>query len=627
MPEPQSTATVQTERTQTDFQREQEREFLLDFINKSDRLRTPFIPIWDEVRDNYLLSGPSTPLFPIVGAGSNHFGIPPRRETGRSILRDPETHQVVESLAGQAIGLLLGSRDYLAADPIGSDDPEKARFMSRLLMAVLEEPGAFRTIFQLVKDSFLFSTSVFQAGWETMSRLQMVQEQTLSGKRIVPRDVVYSNRFRMIPIDIYDFYPDPSGTRIQEDMLFVAKRFRISKMQAQDLAKQGVYDKAGVNKAIEAAEKRSTDKHQRQRFPQQAKDTADKYGVMTGFEGWGQIPWLPPDKARNRVITILNGIHVRGHINPFIDGNIPFKEIVVKPIQGRFYGLGPAEVIRFLQDSANSLLMTFTDVANAAVTAPILVGQALGGDIEQIRRRDPLDVIPVRDVKQIARMPFEFNALQAAAAEMIRRKLSMREASGATNPIQAIQSPSSRTTATEFSEVVRLASQRVELQVQLIERDDFPWVGRTILSRLRQFLPEEGAIASLAGEQFAVTLDDIQDEADVRFMGSRHVMSRFQKTTGLGRAIEILSANPDFVAMMPDLVVRFLRDGTNDIDDADRIVETFVGQLQQFRQQEQQQALELQQSQAASRGTVSVPRSGGPETEATAASQAGQQVA
>ena len=150
MPEPQSTATVQTERTQTDLQREQEREFLLDFINKSDRLRTPFIPIWDEVRDNYLLSGPSTSLFPIVGAGSNYFGIPPRREIPKSILRDPETHQVVESLAGQAIGLLLGSRDYLAADPIGSDDPEKARFMSRLLMAVLEDTGTFRTIFQLV---------------------------------------------------------------------------------------------------------------------------------------------------------------------------------------------------------------------------------------------------------------------------------------------------------------------------------------------------------------------------------------------------------------------------------------------------------------------------------------------
>lgn len=627
MADVQSTATVDRPRTAEEKQREYEREFLLDFIAKSDQLRSQFVPIWDEVRDNYLVSGNEGYVLPAIGT-ENYFGLKAVRSSnaGLSFLRDPETHQVIESLAGQGVGLLLGSREYLAATPIGSDDYEKARFMSRLLMAVMEDEGSFRTHYQLLKDAFTFGTSVIQSGWLARSRMQMIQEPTMdasglfvTGKRVVPRRVRYVSKVHLVPVDIYDFYPDPSGCRIQEDMLFVAKRFRISKHQARELAKQGVYDSAAVERAIEGVGKENRSGTDQERFPNMAKETADKYGMMTGFEGWGEVPWMPPDKATNRVITVLNGIHVRGHINPFIDGHKPFKEVVVNPMQGRFYGLGPAEVIRFLQDSTNALLMTHTDVSNAAVTAPLLVGQSVGGDLDRLRRREPLDVIPVRDPKQVVRFPVDFNVLVAAAAELTRKKMGMREASGATNPLQAIQSPSDRTTATEFSEVVRLASQRVELQVQLAERDDYPWIGRSIHSRLRQFITDEGAIASLAGEQFMVRLDDIDFESDVRFIGSRHVMSRFQKMSALGRAIEIMSANAEFTAMMPELVVRFLRDG-NDIEDAEKIVEMFVQRAEAMREQKMQFEL-------AQKGSVPTAGADSMATEANAAAQAGQRMA
>ena len=162
---------------------------------------------------------------------------------------------------------------------------------------------------------------------------------------------------------------------------------------------------------------------------------------------------------------------------------------------------------------------------------------------------------------------FDTNVLAAGTSELIRRKQNVREASGATNPTQAIPS-GSRQTATEVTELVRLASQKVELMVQLVERDDYPWIGNTIHSRLRQFLSREREEV-LAGEQFPVTLDDVDFDADIRFVGARQAQSKFQKAASLREALNVLGTNPGIIPILRDVVVRYFRDGL-DIQDAVR---------------------------------------------------------
>ena len=590
MGEQQSNILILDERTLRAHERREESDFVLDFIDKSSRYREQFVNIWSEVLDNYLVSGGSQrTLFPVTTSVS-HFGRGPNvgRFT-RSRLKDPETHQIIETLSAQAIGLLLGSREYLAATPIGSDDPEKARFLSRILMGVLEQPGIYRTIFQLIKNSYIFGTSIVEVGWQNLQRMQMTPVEQfdelgmLIGETIEPRLVNYRNGPTIREVDIYDFYPDPSGTRIQEDMYGCAKRFRIGKFNAKDLANQNVYDREAVKRAVDDPDLPSPDTTPHKKFANLPDDTAQKYGQMTGFEFWGEVPWRPMDGARNRVITLLNGENVRSHINPFINGEKPFKEIVSSPLGGRFYGLGKAEVVRFMQDSTDALLMVMTDVANAAVNAPTLVGTSFRGDINQIKNRKPNDVILAGDVTQVIPFPVDFTVIQMANIEIARRKQGMREGTGATGVLQAIPT-TKRQTATETVENTRLATQRVEVDVQVMERNDFPWLGRTIHSRLRQFLSDEGAVATLAGEQFAFGLKDIDMEADVRFMGSRFVISRQQKASGIGQILSILGTNPMVAELFPDLLVRLFRDGF-DIDDAQEIVDKFVQKISKTRQQ------------------------------------------
>jgi hypothetical protein len=382
------------------------------------------------------------------------------------------------------------------------------------------------------------------------------------------------------------------------------------------MAQAGIYDMADVMLAIRTGGDTQSKQpdgiggqgSQAGVMPEYQHLLPQKYGQITGFEGWGEVPFREPDGYQNRVITILNGVRVRSHLNPFIDGNKPFKEVLVNPIPGRHYGLAPAEVIRFLQDAADNLLMVFNDAADLAVHMPILMGNAFGGDPDRLRRRMPLDVIECANVDAVKPLPVDTNVLTFAANEMMRRKIVMREAAGAPNPTQGIESPGEGT-ATEASLISRFATQRIELMTQVIERDDLPWIGRTTHSRIRQFAPDEGYIATLAGEQFRVRLDDIDFDSDVRFVGSRQAISKFQNTARFREALNVLGTNPEIVMLYPDLVTRYFRDGL-DIADAENITKAAILSYQQKLMAEMAM-------QAGSAGTLAGQgEAGGPESAA-----------
>jgi hypothetical protein len=616
MPDPQSTAVLQGSAVLQpavydevgDSQAAEGPAFLFDMVKKdevdymhnhvmmSDNTRRKFVDVWDEIWMNYLVTIPQGNVFPLRNVvPAQLIGLPgygqPVQPWAR--LKDPETHQVVETLAAMGIGLIFGSRDYLQAMPIGIDDPEKARLMTRLIMAVLEQPGMFRTIYQLLKSSFIFGTSILEIGWETCERPQVVRKPILDpfgnllGRTFDIETVKYKDGPLLREVDIYDWYPDFAGTRIQEDMTFVAKRFRITKHKALAMANAGIYNKDDVMLAIRLGEDSQAKQPDNiggagsyaQQYTEGQAMLPQKYGQMTGFEGWGDVPFREPDGYQNRVITVINGVNVRSHLNPFIDGMKPFKEIIMNPIPGRHYGLSPAEVIRFLQDAADNMLMVLNDAADLAIHMPLLMGSAFGGDPDRLKRRMPLDVIECANPDMVKPIPCDTNVLTFATNYLMRQKMTMREAAGAPNPTQGIESQG-EATATEISTISRFATQRIELMTQVIEKDDLPYIGRTIANRIRQFIPDEGAIATLAGDQFRVKLDQIDFEADVRFVGSRQAISKFQNTARYREALNVLGTNPEIVMLYPELVTRYFRDGL-DMADAENVVKAAIASYQQ----------------------------------------------
>jgi hypothetical protein len=316
----------------------------------------------------------------------------------------------------------------------------------------------------------------------------------------------------------------------------------------------------------------------------------------------------------NRVITMLEGELVRGHGNPYIDGAIRFKELVVNPVHGRFWGLGPAEVARYLQDSTDHFMMALQDATSISIRGPLLASRGFGGDPERIRQARLGDVVEVTDKDKIGPLMRDMSPLALAMQELARRKMSMREAMGSSGQMLPMPSSGARGGATEVSEIVRLASQRGEAMIALIEREDFPHIGRTIHSLLRQFVdPNDELVAVYAGERFSTSLEEIDVDADVRFVGSRQAQSKFQKVSALKEAIATLSTNPEIMQILPDLIVRYFRDGL-EIADADDLIVRAQQALAARQAAEAAQAMEAAGGQA-------VPGSG---TESNFGSQAGE---
>lgn len=571
-------------------------EFLLEFIQKALEVRRPYEPIWSEAYSNFTVA-------PAWDVGTFRETEEEKQFRSRSTLKDPGTHQAIQSLTSQSIGLLLGVRDYLQAIPLLIDDPEVARLISRVLMGTLETPGTYRTLFEEIQNAYTYGTAILELGYDRRARKQPVLEPTfdpatglLTGKRFALRDVVFRNGPAIRGVDLHDFYWDPDGTRIQHNMRGAAKRFRVDRTEFDFLRRRGTYNVSnGINRILGrlgepgsegvAAEEEAANIGGAPRSDRmfEKRITVNKFGKMVGFEYWGLVPFKTPDGANNRVVTMLGGEIVRDHVNPRLDGQIPFKELITNPVAGRFPGLGAAEVVRFLQDSADNFMMALSDAANQAIRPTLLAGAGFNADLARLKRRIPGDIIDVfGSVDQLTPVPNDLGALQFALLEMARRQQLIKEATGATSPLQSIPL-GGRATATEANLLFATATQRVGSSVMLMERDDFPWLGRGILTLLRQFADSEGMVATFEGKAIPFSLEDIDFESDVRFVGSRHSRTKDQILQATQVVISTLGAAPELLFLLPQVIVRMMRDGL-EIDDAEKIAEEARGRFLQMRQ-------------------------------------------
>lgn len=584
-----------------------EREYLFDFLESADRAREPHLRVMDEVWENYIVALP--------GESYRHWLWP--RSTGNvpsfytnpgTRLKDPETHQILQSLTAQQVGLYFAAPEYISAKPVGSGaDYEKARAVQMALQGFLERPGEFRTDYEAILTSNIFGVSIVEVGWETRARQQYVLQPQLdamgvpSGRKIVPQVVVYRDQPLRRTIDPFDFYPDPVGTGINVDMRGCAKRFEIYEEEARALAQPvdgepGVYDAQAVERAIARGRDdkgQSTPSGASTRMQDRTVNRIEatkRMRRLVGFEYHGFSPVRRNDGFSWRTITMLNGEIVRSHGLAYIDGKIPFVEFVPMPVPGRFWGLSPASVIRFLQDAADANLMLITDMLINSLYGPLMVQQGFGGDREALRNRHLRQIIEVIDPEKVKGVPVDYQALTHGVDWYGRQKQVMRESSGRTDPVQAIPSTGDKT-ATEVGELVRLASQRVGMTVQITERGPFPAMGRMIHNRFRQFMGDSEVWVRFTGEPFAFTIDDIDLDVDVRFTGSAFAMSKFQKTQAYTQAIQTIAASTQLIPMMPDLFIRLLRDGM-EIGDAEQIVTRAM--MAQAMLAQQQQAMQEQ---------------------------------
>jgi hypothetical protein len=539
-------------------------DFVMNFISVSKRYKDPHIEKFQEVLANFIVDpqdfSASSVEQPYIKGQRRHI----HRSRG-IILKDAETHKAIMTYAAKLVQTVLGDGrgEYVRADPVGWEDATtKSPTVTRLLRYAFALPGHFRTMVEAVVDMLLFGTAVVEVNWKYQEREQLVRSvEDFGGVTIddfTRQRVVAWDDPTISVIDIQDFYPDPSHYRI-EDMLGVAKKITLTAMQAREKVAQGIYREQAVERAIKMLGVRSDENRERheEAFREgidqpEYRDTPDDFVPMLAFEYWGEVPWEDDRGSSRRVITIINSVVVRDDPYPLADADLPFRSMTINPVVGRFYGVSPAEVIRWDQSLQDAVKILLAEAIIRQVHPPVVYDMDADIDLNKLRRWSPDIPIGSRGgANSVGTLKYEagvFSGFQQAAS----LKQSMQEASGALGIIQGQGLGTKRSSATEAAFTGQQALSRPELAAMLLERDAMPLIGKSLVRRYQQFLEDDEDLRLRVGAMpQPIWIGDIMGDFDIAFVGSRQAISRQEKLQAYDRLAAMTAALPQAGLQVP----------------------------------------------------------------------------
>lgn len=546
---------------------EEAARFAMSFIDQSDKMRQPFVEPWQESLGNYFVkphgeiawSGRTDAPY---ARGRGDFG-----SFGGAVLKDPESFQTVETFLAKIYTALFGQDNFIQARRRGIEDVGKAKTASRLIEYVLGLQGHPRTFYEWLKDGLIFSTGILEMSWDYQEDLvtrRFVEADPFSGLELsesvtvptVLRDDVYLKN-----VDIMDFFPDPGQFRMDR-MLNVGKRFTMTKREAMREGRNNPdWNLAGVRRAIAngaTAPDRGgppEDDTWRESIDRpNHDDTITEHHPMIGFEVWGEVPWKPKaGQSRRRVLTVLNGELVSDRNWPLHSARVPFYDVTINPVQGRFYGLSPLEVIRYDQSFVDGMKMLIADATLKATHPPPVYDANRRIDLTKLRKfRTQIPIGVEGDPRTAVNFLNYDPPLQNSFAMYSTVKNQMREGPGSLGAIQGLGLGSKRFSATEAGATFEQAFDRPEMMAQLIEKDSLPPIGKGILDLNKQFLETSEDLALRIGEApGSVFLSDILSDYDVSFVGSRQQHNKSSRIQAMERFLSVAGNIPPVAAQIP----------------------------------------------------------------------------
>lgn len=529
-------------------------KFVMEFVDASDIWRRQFEPIWQETLDNFFVR-PIGSAWTVSDPYRHSFD---RRLTStasdRFILKDPETHRTVMKFASALMRTIFGDRrgEYLRAEPVGYEDVDKADTATRLLRTFFKKRGIYRTQAESFTELGIFGTAVLEVGYEYREAEMAVR--TVSGmsdettyERIAVRD---GPTLRLV--SVMDFFPDPYQDRI-ERMCGAAARFQVSRYYAEQMAERKIWEGEAVETAGLARQTGIPAIRLSEGYPDRA--AIGDSAPLIGFRYHGEVK----DGTRHS-ITVLEGEVVRDTLYEYADPELPFHDLVMNPVSGRFYGLAPAEVIRYDQDLADCLKELAARAVIRSVHPPIAYDPDSDIDKDLLRFWFADMPIPARGgPNSVGTIKYDAKVLDVFAMHQ-RLTADMQGGGGATSALLGDPGPD-RESASVGTLRFQAANDALEFAAGVLERDCLPALAQAVLRRYQQFTDEED-LPRLVGEMpRPASLGDIMGEFDVTFTGSRLAATRGQKLAAYDRLIQ-LSQVPAVQLQVPwpELLERMIGD-------------------------------------------------------------------
>jgi len=228
---------------------------------------------------------------------------------------------------------------------------EAARNMQTLIHDQIEESGGSSELRNALLESALFGTGIVKGPFnynKTLSRWTKDDE----GERVY--DPINVRVPRIEFVSIWDFFPDPSATSI-EDCEYIVHRHKMNKSQLRALAKMPFFNKDAIRECLQLGPNYTEKDYEHELKDDQR---TEEYGVaqFEVLEYWGimdaeyarevgmELPDEVDDLDEVQVNAwVSNGKLLRGVVNPFTPYRLPYNAFPYERNPYSFFGIGVAE--------------------------------------------------------------------------------------------------------------------------------------------------------------------------------------------------------------------------------------------------------------------------------------------
>jgi len=228
---------------------------------------------------------------------------------------------------------------------------EAARNMQVLIHDQIEESGGSSELRNALLESALFGTGIVKGPFnynKTLSRWTVDEE----GERIYEPLNVRVPRIEFV--SIWDFFPDPSATSI-DDCEYIVHRHRMNKSQLRALSKMPFFNKDAIRGCLQMGPNYTEKDYEHElKDDQRTEDYGS--GQFEVLEYWGimdaeyarevgmELPDEVDDLDEVQVNAwVSNGKLLRGVVNPFTPYRLPYNAFPYERNPYSFFGIGVAE--------------------------------------------------------------------------------------------------------------------------------------------------------------------------------------------------------------------------------------------------------------------------------------------
>jgi len=240
---------------------------------------------------------------------------------------------------------------------------EAARKMQKLIYDQLDESNAVQELCKIIFEMCLFGTGISQGPFSYYKELHAWSSGE-DGKREYKCKEVKVPRFEFV--SVWDAYPDPNATCIDECQFFIRRR-KLNRSQLRNLARQPLFDKKEIDGAL-------ADKPNYESRPHEIslkageengdRNSHDRYEVL---EYWGvmdaeslrDVGVKLPDSIGNLDEIQINAWIcgnrlLRAAVNPFKPVRMPFQSACYEHNPYSFFGIGVPENMEDSQQIINA---------------------------------------------------------------------------------------------------------------------------------------------------------------------------------------------------------------------------------------------------------------------------------